>query len=116
MTIFSPAVLKSRDFFPHLSQVYLRFAKKATLFRHLLAQLPNILAHEESELTKKRRRERKKSEAEYRARLCQKADPLKGLGSVAIYLENGIFYSLNDSYQLLLLDGKLRFFCRTDIS
>jgi|SRR5712672_1445607 len=96
MTIFSPAVLKSRDFFPHLSQVYLRFAKKATLFRHLLAQLPNILAHEESELTKKRRRERKKSEAEYRARLCQKADPLKGLGSVAIYLENGIFYSLND--------------------
>ncbi len=28
------------------SQVYLRFAKKATLFKHLLAHLPNILAHE----------------------------------------------------------------------
>src|SRR5437763_4681219 len=28
------------------SQVYLKFAKKATLFRHLLARLSDILAHE----------------------------------------------------------------------
>ena len=28
------------------SQVYLRFAKKATLFRHVLAHLSDILAHE----------------------------------------------------------------------
>ncbi len=32
------------------------------------------------------------------ATLCEKADPLKALGSVASYLGNGIFYLINDMY------------------
>jgi hypothetical protein len=45
----------------------------------------------------KRGRERKQCYPRYHARLCEKALSLKALGSVASYLENGNFYSINDS-------------------
>src|SRR2546421_7668993 len=61
------------------------------VFRHLLAHLPNILAHKLRDLRKKRSEEQKKSSSRCRARLCEKAASLKALGSVASYLENGLF-------------------------
>jgi hypothetical protein len=40
----------------------------------------------------------KRSYSRCHARLCEKAERLQALGSVADYLENGIFYMLNDSW------------------
>lgn len=45
----------------------------------------------------KRGRERKQSYPRCHARLCERADSLKALDSVAIYLENGDFYQPNFS-------------------
>jgi hypothetical protein len=45
---------------------------------------------------KKRNGEWKKSYSRGHTRLYERADSLKALGSVASYLENGIFYSIND--------------------
>ena len=47
---------------------------------------------------KKRSGERKKSYSRGHARLYERADSLKALGSVASYLENGIFSLINDSF------------------
>jgi hypothetical protein len=58
---------------------------------HLLAHFPGILAKELRNLTKKSGGERKKSYSRCHAKLCEKADLLKTLGSMASYLENGIF-------------------------
>jgi hypothetical protein len=53
--------------------------------------VPDILAKELRNLTKKSGGERKKSYSQCHATLCEKADLLKTLGSMASYLENGIF-------------------------
>jgi hypothetical protein len=63
---------------------------------HLLAHFPNILANEQRDLTKKRRGEQKKNYSRCHARLYEKADPLKALGSVASFLRNSKFYLIND--------------------
>jgi hypothetical protein len=49
------------------------------------------LANEREIVAKKRSGERKKNYSRCHARLSEKADPLKALGSVASYLENGNF-------------------------
>ena len=48
------------------------------------------------DLTKKRSGERKKNDRRCYARLCEKADSLKALGSVARFLRNSKFYLIND--------------------
>src|SRR5258707_11627365 len=68
---------------------------------HLLAHFPNILANEQRDLTKKRRGEQKKNYSRCHARLYEKADPLKALGSVASFLRNSKFYLINDTLKCI---------------
>jgi hypothetical protein len=67
------------------------FSQNATIFKHLLAHLPNILAQELRNLMCEEWRRTKKRSSRCNAKLCEKADPLKAHGSVAIYLRNGQF-------------------------
>jgi hypothetical protein len=77
-------------------QIYLRCARNATSFSHLLAHFPQYLANELRNLTKKSDGKWKKSSSGCHVTLCEKTDSLKALGSVAGYLEKGNFHSIND--------------------
>jgi hypothetical protein len=72
-------------------QVYLRWAGNATFFRHFLAHFPSILANELRDLTEEGDRKWKKESFRCHARLCERTNALKALGSVANYLENDPF-------------------------
>jgi hypothetical protein len=72
-------------------QVDLRWAGNATFFRHFLAHFPSILANELRDLTEEGDRKWKKESFRCHARLCERTNALKALGSVANYLENDPF-------------------------
>jgi Fic family protein len=89
-------VLESRVSFSQ-EQVYLRFARNATSINHLLAHFSDIVARMLQDLAKERSGERKKNDRRCYAKLCEKADSLKALVSVASYLRNSKFYLINDN-------------------
>ncbi|WP_201373937.1 hypothetical protein [Ktedonobacter robiniae] len=60
MTIFPYIVLEARVSLPQ-EQIYLRWVKNTTIFRHFLASFPDNLAKETRNLTKKRSGERQRS-------------------------------------------------------
>src|SRR5712692_10279508 len=79
-------------------QVYLRWAGNATFFRHFLAHFPSILANELRDLTEEGDRKWKKESFRCHARLCERTNALKALGSVANYLGNDPFSLINDTF------------------
>ncbi len=72
-------------------QVYLRYIRNATIFRHFLTHFPRILANELRELMREEWWRTEKYSSRCHAILCEKADVLKAPCSVASYLENGNF-------------------------
>jgi hypothetical protein len=89
-------MLESSVFYSLKNKVYLRFARNATILNHLLAHFSDIVARMLQNLARKKSGERKKNERRSYARLCEKADSLKALGSVARFLRNRKFYLIND--------------------
>ena len=75
-------------FLPY-EQLYLRFARNATVFGHVLAHFSTILANELWDLTKKRSGGWKKSPLRCHATLCERTDSRQALSSVAGFLRNG---------------------------
>ncbi len=89
-------MLESRVSFSQ-EEVYLRFARNATIITHLLAHFSDIVARMLQDLTKERSGERKKNERRCCAKLYEKTDSLEALGSVASFLRNRKFYLINDT-------------------
>src|ERR1700719_4005195 len=83
-------------------QVYLRLARNATTFKHLLAHFSYIVARMLQDLMKERSGERKKNDRQCSDRVYEKADSLKAPGSVASFLRNSTFYMINHSPSLSL--------------
>ena len=89
MTVFRFRHVEIECLFLPYKQLYLRCARNATTFRHVLAHFSPILANDLWDLTREEKWRMEKSPLRYHATLCERTDSLEALRSVAGFLRNG---------------------------